>query len=63
MKWRKQRRPALRLEFRMTIWLVVLLGASAAITLFAMAKLETQSVEQYSTDTASILASRRAASR
>jgi hypothetical protein len=40
----------------MTIWLVVLLGASAAITLFAMAKLETQSVEEHSTDTATILA-------
>ena len=46
----------MRLEFRMTIWLVVLLGASAAVTLFAMAKLEGQSVEQHLTDSATVLA-------
>ncbi len=46
----------MRLEARLTIWLVALLGAAAAMTLFALQRLEAQAFEQRSTEAAKLIA-------
>ncbi len=46
----------MRLEVRLTIWLMVLLGAAAALTLLGMSKFQTQNLDRQSTETARILA-------
>ena len=46
----------MRLEVRLTIWLTVLLGAAAAVTLLGMARFESQNYESQSTETARIIA-------
>ena len=46
----------MRLELRLTIWLAVLLGAAAALTLFALQRFESEGFAQRSSDTAQVLA-------
>lgn len=46
----------MRLEVRLTIWLTVLLGAAAAVTLLGMARFESQDFESRSTETARTIA-------
>ena len=46
----------MRLEVRLTIWLTVLLGAAAALTLIGMFKFQSQNLDRQSTETARILA-------
>ncbi len=46
----------MRLEVRLTIWLAVLLGASAALTLLGMAKFESENLDRQSTETGRLIA-------
>lgn len=46
----------MRLEMRVTLWLMVLLGAAATLTLFGMARFEQQSLERQSTETGRLVA-------
>lgn len=46
----------MRLELRLTIWLTVLLAASAALTLFGMARFESQRLDQQAREAALALA-------
>ncbi len=46
----------MRLELRVTLWLAVLLGAATILTLVAMGRFETQSLERQSQETGRLLA-------
>ncbi len=46
----------MRLEMRVTLWLMVLLGVAATLTLFGMARFEQQSLERQSTETGRLVA-------
>ena len=54
MKWLREVR--VRLELRLTIWLTVLLAASAALTLFGMARFESQRLDRQAREAALVLA-------
>jgi len=54
VKWLREVR--VRLELRLTIWLTVLLAASAALTLFGMARFESQRLDRQAREAALVLA-------